>query len=90
MRGDSTRLIVAVSALAMLAGCNSAAREAEAAERQYQMVVSGDAGDWDQRCAAAKRVADAWLRAEDRQKWDLASSQAALDCNHALMVRNGL
>ena len=72
-----------------LAGCDSAQSDAKAAERRYQL-VEGSGGSLEERCVAARNVADAWLKAEDPQKYELADIRANLDCNRASAIRSSL
>lgn len=82
--------IAGLTALAgMLAGCNPAVREAEAAEKEYAIVDSTSVSP-DERCAAARKVAQAWLKAQDQQKYDVADLRANLACNRAEQVRAGI
>jgi uncharacterized protein YcfL len=65
----------------LLVACGSRDSEAVSAEKQYQLVAdSGTAAD---KCAAAGRVADAWLKQENREKYDLWRSRRTADCTEA-------
>jgi hypothetical protein len=72
-----------------VAGCNRTTRDAEAAEKEYA-IVDESGGSPDERCAAARKVAAAWLKAQDRAKWQLSDVRAELDCNRAAMARSGI
>ena len=49
------------------------------AERQYDMVGMSD------KCRAARRVADAWLAAEDSKKFEHWDMMADMDCMRAAL-----
>jgi hypothetical protein len=61
--------------LPLLAACHSAAKEAEA---QYRLVSAH--GTLGERCAAATRVRDAYLEADDQSNYALWSSRTGIDC----------
>lgn len=84
IRGLSAWAIVLLAA-----GCGGPERDAAAAERQYQLVAATDPGDWEKRCEAGRRVAAAWLQAENSDRCALADIKADLDCNHAAMEKGG-
>ena len=79
--------MLALTVLVMLAGCNPAVRDAEAAERQYDILKNNGPRDADELCAAAKGVAAAWLKAEDVEKWRLADGEAGIQCERANLDR---
>jgi hypothetical protein len=72
-------------ALLLPAGCaGHAQNEAEAAERRLEILKnSGATGD--ERCAAEMEVAQAWLRAEDQERYERARLNASVTCRHAEM-----
>ena len=81
------KLASSIAGALLIAGCDSSeVREAHRAEQRLAM-VKADAGDKDAVCAASREVADAWLRALDEGKYQLAEVRAALDCNEAALDR---
>lgn len=74
------RLIGIGIALLALAGCSN---PAEDAEDQYNIVAAS--GPSDQKCEAAKRVRDAWLREKNQHLYATWQLRARIDCTSAQM-----
>lgn len=77
------RVAVPAAIAFLLAACNSAVREAEAAEKRADIVERN--GSARERCEALRDVADAWLKAQDEQKYRLSDLRADIACNAARM-----
>ena len=68
------RYLMVVGAMA-LSACSS---EAERAERQYG--IMRDTGSASERCDASRKVAQAWLREEDKKKYLKWRRTSEIDC----------
>jgi hypothetical protein len=71
-------LILSLATLA-IGGCNTASGEAEAAERQYAMLQK-NGGSEAELCEAARKVEQAWLKAENAEKHKLSKITADSSC----------
>lgn len=73
-----------------LMGCSaSAVSAAEKAERELEMV--SDAGATNRElCDAQKRVRVAWLKAEDKEKYEQWKLTAAITCRRADQQEHGI
>lgn len=81
MRGAAIAAVAAV----LLAGCESKeVRAAHDAEKRAAMVYRST-GSKDDRCAAKREVAAAWLAAMDEEKYRMARIDADLACNDAAL-----
>jgi hypothetical protein len=78
------RLMLIPTGSILLAACTGPASDAKAAERQYEM-IKRNGGSKQEICEASRRVADAWLKAENENKYKFASITRDLDCNAALL-----
>lgn len=80
------RLICLLAATLSVSTSCSRETDAAKAERAYQIVKSNSANA-EEICAAARRVAQAWLDEGDAQKYRDAALRRDLDCNQALLNR---
>lgn len=80
--------LVLISILLVVAGCSSANSEAEQAQKEYNLLKASGATS-DELCQAHQKVAQAWLKALDKDKYQFAKVEADLDCNQAALDRLG-
>lgn len=79
------RLLFAIATSVALTGCNNwqARSDARAAEKQYEIATRwrGDP----EKCAAAREVEQAWLRAGDERQYQRWSIKASIHCMDVLL-----
>jgi hypothetical protein len=72
------KMILALGAALALAGCCTPTTEAEQAEREFNLVVRyGTAED---KCVAAKKVEDAWLKRTEAVKYRFWAASRRVYC----------
>lgn len=80
------RNLLIVFGAGLLVACSSTTSEAEQAEKEYNMIKASGASS-DELCQARRKVADAWLKTLDKDKYQMAKLEADLDCNQAALDR---
>ncbi len=79
----SMRRLLILSMVFAMAGCSNAATNAE---KEYEMVSKR--GSQDEICAAATKVADAWLSEQNTKKYDYWVMTRDIDCLSAKTHRD--
>lgn len=72
------RVLVAAVLMFGLGGCENAAESAE-----KQLAIVEKSGNPRQICDAHRKVADAWLKQQDQQRYERADISAKISCRRA-------
>lgn len=71
------RMFVGIAALLLLTGCD---REAETAEQEFDLVSSSKLSSQGEKCIAARKAADAWLKRQNKDRYEFWSLSVATYC----------
>jgi microsomal dipeptidase-like Zn-dependent dipeptidase len=77
-----------LAAILALAGCIAGSDELQDAQRTEAelKVIEASHANYGEVCDAQRRVADAWLKALDQKRYELAKSVAFITCTRADQV----
>lgn len=73
------RALLLALGMASLAGCSNAAADAE----RELAIIEKSYGSKDEVCTAKRKVADAYLKAQDAAKYGITNVEASIACQEA-------